>query len=134
LPLVRYGWVGGLVEPAGPLLVMFDGELAGETVHLDNVEQVSITTLVIHLEGTDLVENAELRRALVGLWRAEADEAGLAIDSMHAMGDGLRDSSEGWALAEIMSAGEPYVLRVATEPNQPGMISLRADPPNRWPV
>jgi hypothetical protein len=135
LPLIRYGWIGSVLGPDGPLVVMFDGELGGELIGVHQADPVCITSIEIRLEDLALVDDADLRRGLVALWRAEADEAGLAIESLHAMGahgDGLRDSSDGWALAEVMSAGQQYVLRVATEPTLPGVLLLRADPPNRW--
>jgi hypothetical protein len=47
-----------------------------------------------------------LRRGLVALWHAEADSAGIDVDSLHALGDGLRDSSESWALAELVAGLE----------------------------
>jgi hypothetical protein len=76
----------------------------------------------------------ELRRGLVALWHAEADTAGLDVDALHPLGDGLRDSSDSWALAELMAGGQQYVVRAFRQPNEPGFIRVRADRPNRWDV
>ena len=34
LPRVRYGWVGGMIGSAGPVVVMLDGELSRDIVDL----------------------------------------------------------------------------------------------------
>ena len=41
-PLVRYGFVGGVSSDGGPVMVMLDGELGGDVVDLDTIEQVSL--------------------------------------------------------------------------------------------
>ena len=81
-----------------------------------------------HLEGNDLIKEAELRKGLLSLWLAEADTAGLDIDCWHPMGDGVCDAPGKWCLAEIEVGGEQYVLRARTYLNTPDMVHLRAEP------
>jgi hypothetical protein len=136
LPLVRYGFIGGIAGPHGPVMVMLDGEIGSAVVELCDVQAVSITTVELCLTGDDLMDDPDLRRGLVGLWSAEADSAGLDVDSLHALGDGtgLRDSSDSWALAELTAGGESYVVRAFHLPNEPETVRVRADRPNRWDV
>lgn len=132
-PVVQYGFVGGVAGSHGPVVVMLDGELGGDVVDLCHVQPVSITNVELCLAGDDLMSEPELRRGLVALWQAEADSAGLDVDSLHPLGDGLRDSSDSWALAELVAGGEQYVVRAFRFPNEPDVVRVRADRPNRWP-
>jgi hypothetical protein len=132
-PLVRYGFVGGVTDDGGPVVVMLDGELGGDVVDLDTIEPVSICNVTLKLDGSDLLDDPTLRPGLINLWQAEAEDAGLQIAAIHPLEDGigLRDSSEGYALAELTSAGDQYMLRVtrcATE----DAILIQAGRPNRW--
>ncbi len=133
-PLVRYGFIGGVAGSAGPVVVMLDGELGGDIVDLADVEGVMVTTVELRLAGTDLVDDPELRRGLVALWHAEADSAGLDVDSLHPIGDGMRDSSDSWALAELVAGGEHYVVRAVSLPGEPDIVRVRADPANFWDI
>lgn len=131
-PMVKYGFVGGVTGTNGPVVVMLDGELGGDIVELRHVQQVSVTNVELCLAGDDLMHEPALRRGLVALWHAEADMAGIAVDAMHPLGDGLRDSSDSWALAELTAGGEQYVVRAFKLPNEPDIVRVRADRPNRW--
>lgn len=133
-PVVRYGYVGGVTGIDGPVVVMIDGELGGDVIELGDVQPVSITNVELCLAGDDLMSEPHLRRGLVALWHAEADMAGLDVDALHALGDGLRDSSDSWALAELVAGGEQYVVRAFHLPNEPDIVRVRADRPNRWDV
>lgn len=132
LPLVRYGFVGGVAGTNGPVVVMLDGELGGDILDVAELQHVTITTVELCLNGSDLMTEPLLRRGLVALWHAEADSAGLDVDSLHPLGDGLRDSSDSWALAELVAGGEQYVVRAFHVPNEPELVRVRADRPNRW--
>jgi len=132
-PVVRYGFVGGVAGREGPVVVMLDGELGGDVIDVSQISPVSITDLELRLDGSDLMSEPQLRRGLVALWHAEADTAGLDVDALHPLGDGLRDSSDSWALAELVTGGEQYVVRAFQLPNEPGIVRVRADRPNRWP-
>ncbi len=68
-----------------------------------------------------------LRQGLVNLWVAEAETAGLEIASLHCIGTGVRDSSDGYALAELSSGGEQYVLRATCAPTTTKSVMVRAD-------
>ncbi len=133
-PLVRYGVVGGVTDDDGPVVVMLDGELGGDVVELDSIAAVHISNVTLHLDGADLLDDPGLRQGLVHLWRAEAEEAGIQIGSLHPIGTGVRDSSEGYALAELSSGGEQYVLRATTCPMGGDAINVHADRPNRWEI
>lgn len=131
LPLVRYGFIGG-VTPDGPVVVMLDGELGGDVVEPDCVEPVHICNVTLTLSGSDLLDDPSLRQGLVNLWCAEAESAGLQIGWMTGLGTGVRDSSEGYALAELSSGGAQYVLRATRCLKQYDAIVVHADRPNRW--
>jgi hypothetical protein len=136
LPLVRYGFVGGLAAPrvAGSenaVSVMLDGDLAAAVIPRCRIQVVSITNVELCLSGSDLMSEPSLRRGLLALWHAEADSAGLDVDGVHPLGDGLRDSGDSWALAEMVAGGEHYVIRAYQSPGDPDTVHVRADP-NRW--
>lgn len=132
LPIVRYGFVGGVAGSEGPVVVMLDGELGGDVLDPSQIKPVTITSVELCLHGSDLMHEVTLRRGLVALWHAEADAAGLDVDSLHPLGDGLRDSSDSWALAELSAGGEHYVVRAFQLPHEPEIVRVRADRPNRW--
>ncbi len=131
-PLVRYGFVGGVPDDEGPIVVMLDGELGGDIVELSKIEPVHIQNVTLTLEGVDLLHDPSLRQGLVNLWAAEAESAGLQIGDLHAIGTGVLDAGGGYALAEMWSAGEPYVLRANTCADGRDAVVVHADPPNRW--
>jgi hypothetical protein len=126
LPLIRYGFVGGVASDIGPVVVMLDGEIGAEPVDLSQLEPVSITSVALHLDGPDLVDDPDLRRGLVNLWQAEAESAGLAVDSMHCLGAGQPDAGAGWSLAELNSGGQRYVVRALRSLH--GQVCVRAEP------
>jgi hypothetical protein len=126
LPLVRYGFVGGLAASDGPVVVMLDGELGGDVVNLTDVQPVAATTVELCLSGLDLIDDPTLRRGLLSLWLAEADTAGLDIDCWHPMGEGECDEPGAWCLAELDIGGARYVLRVRPH-LEPDMVLVRAE-------
>jgi hypothetical protein len=131
LPLVRYGFVGGATDEQ--VLVLLDGDVGDDMiVDLALVEPVTITNVELRLRGADLLDDPQLRHGLVNLWSAEAEEAGLEIGALHCMGDGVRDSSEGYSLAELIAGGEQYVLRAVRESHPSDVVRVRADRPHRW--
>ena len=132
LPLVRYGSVGGMAGRNGPVVVMLDGALGGDIVDIGDLEAVTITSVELRLPGDDLFDEPALRRALASLWEAEADTAGLAIDALHPLAEPRRDASDSWVLAELVAGGEQYIVRATRLPNDPGVVVVRADRPNRW--
>ena len=143
LPVVRYGLLadaqrptdggtasGGAAE-SSVVVVLLDGPDAGTvTVDRRDVEPLELTSFELHLTGSDLLADPALRRGLVGLWAAEAEAAGLRVDALHPAGDGLRDSSEGYLLAELVADGQHFVLRAVSAP--PRGVVVRVDRPNRW--
>jgi hypothetical protein len=126
LPLVRYGFVGGVASDVGPVVVMLDGEIGAEPVDLSQLEPVSIMTVALHLEGPDLVDDPDLRRGLLNLWQAEAESAGLAVDAVRCLGYGQPNGGESWSLAELSSGGQHYVVRALRSPH--GQVCIRAEP------
>ena len=132
-PLVRYGFVGGVTDAGGPVVVMLDGELGGDVVDLDQIEAVSICNVTLKLDGSDLLDDPALRPGLVSLWQAEAEDAGLQIAAIHPIenGVGIRDSSEGYALAELTAAGDQYMLRATRCPTGDAIL-LQCGRPQRF--
>jgi hypothetical protein len=136
LPLVRYGFIGGLVAPHGSgghpqaVSVMLDGELGASVIPRCRIQVVSVTNVELRLSGSDLMTEPDLRRGLLALWHAEADSAGLDVDALHPLGDGLRDSSDSWALAEMVAGGEHYVVRAFQAPGDPDTVRVSAA--HRW--
>ena len=132
-PIVRYGFIGGVTDANGPVVVMLDGELGGDVVELDKIEPVHICNVTLRLDGSDLIEDPSLRPGLVNLWQAEAEDAGLQIAAIHPIesGVGLRDSSEGYALAELTAAGDQYTLRAIRIPVEDAIL-LQCSRPTRY--
>ncbi len=128
-PVVRYGFVGGVTGEFGPIVVMLDGELGGEVVDAATLESVHIGNVTLTLEGSDLLDDPTLRQALVNMWAAEAESAGLQIAAIDHIGTGVRDSSQGYAIAELTSAGERYTLRAGPCPNTTDAVLVHAQPP-----
>ncbi|MEY2415293.1 MAG: hypothetical protein QOH53_627 [Ilumatobacteraceae bacterium] len=129
-PLIRYGFVGGVSGNGGPVVVMLDGELSGDVVNRSELQPVTITSVELCLRGADLIDDPDLRRGLVALWHAEADSAGLDVDELHPIGDGKRESEVCWALAELMTADQHYIVRAIQLPNEPEIIRVRAESRN----
>ena len=132
LPLVRYGFVGGVSDDGGPIVVMLDGELSGDVVDPTDIEPVHMSNVTLVLAGSDLLDDPSLRQGLVNLWAAEAETAGLEIAGLRCIGTGVRDSSEGYALAELSSGTDQYVLRASLCAHDHDAEMIRADRPNRW--
>lgn len=131
LPLVRYGFVDGVTDPTGPIVVMLDGELSGDIVTAGEIEPVHVSNVTLTLAGSDLLDDPSLRQGLVNLWAAEAEAAGLEIASLHCTGTGVRDSSGGYALAELSSGGDHYVLRGIVCPHDRDAVIVHAARPHR---
>ena len=127
LPLVRYGFVGGVTGTNGPIVVMLDGELAGDVINPTEIEPVHMSNVTLTLSGTDLLDDPSLRQGLVNLWVAEAETAGLEIAALHCIGSGVRESSDGYALAELSSGGDRYMLRATICPHDHESVMVRAD-------
>jgi hypothetical protein len=127
LPLVRYGFVGGVTGTNGPVVVMLDGELGGDVINPSEIEPVHMSNVTLILTGTDLLDDPSLRQGLVNLWVAEAETAGLEIASLNCIGTGVPDSNDGYALAELSSGGDTYVLRATICPQDHESVMLRAD-------
>ena len=127
LPLVCYGFVVGVAEPSGPVVVMLDGELDGSVAQLDELELVSVTTIELRLDGDDLVDDPSLRRGLIYLWQAEAESAGLDVDSVRCLGAGQPGDHGSWSLADLWSGGQQYVVRALRSTADPSVVCVRAD-------
>jgi hypothetical protein len=129
LPLVRYGFVGGFDTDHDHAVVMLDGDVTGDiVVDLSQLAPVTITTVELSLQGADLLDDPSLREALVNLWSAEADQAGLEIRSLECLnGRATVDSTGTYTLAELWAGSEHYVLRAS--PDRLGTVHLRATEP-----
>jgi hypothetical protein len=131
-PVVRYGFVGGVTGDSGPVVVMLDGELGGDVVDVATLQPVHISNVTLTLEGSGLLDDPALRQALANMWVAEAESAGLQIAAMHHIGTGIRDSSEGYTIAELSSAGEQYTLRATRCMTVADAVLVQAQIPNRF--
>lgn len=132
LPRHSYGFIGGRVDRNGRVVVMLDGHLRGDVVvAVDQLELVTVTTVALHLDGGhDLLDEPSLRQGLVSLWEAEAEEAGLHVEHVRRLGTGVRDTGGfGFALAEVMTGGQLYVLRATANGD---VVSVRADLARRF--
>jgi hypothetical protein len=127
LPLVRYGFVGGVASERGPVMVMLDGELNGDVIDLEQLQPVTITNVELQLDGPDLIDDPALRRGLVHLWQAEAEQAGLDVDSMECLGAGQQLPDRSWSLAALESGGERYVVRARRADGDPEVVLIRAE-------
>jgi len=130
-PLIRYGFVGAHEHANGRVVVMLDGDLKGNTViPIGDLEFVTITNIELQFTGSDLLDDPSLRQGLVNLWSAEADQAGLDVGLSH-LGTGVVDTvGNGFALADLQSGGQHYVLRASQD--ETDTIHVRADLPRRW--
>ena len=84
LPLVRYGFVGGVASESGPVMVMLDGELNGDVIDLEQLQPVIDHQRRAAPRRARPDRRPELRRGLVHLWQAEAEQAGLDVDAWSA--------------------------------------------------
>ena len=127
-PLIRYGFVRSMAGPEGPAIVMLDGELGGEVIDVDQLAHVSVTAIELRLDGDDLLGDPDLRRGLMALWRAEAESAGLDVDTVNGDGSGQPDGDDGdvWWLAAIASGGERYTLKAMPDTARPGTVWVGA--------
>ncbi|WP_040495756.1 hypothetical protein [Ilumatobacter nonamiensis] len=132
-PLVRYGFVGGVTDDNGPVVIMLDGELGGDVVDLDKIEPVHICNVTLKLDGRDLLDDLTLRSGLVSLWEAEAEDAGLQIGAIHPIvGRGRSDDGDdGCELAELTAAGDQYLLR-AVRCKSEDAILIHCTRPHPW--
>ena len=131
LPLIRYGFVG-YYDGNGHVTVMLDGDLTGDTVvDLSQLAAVSITSVELCLSGADLLDDPSLRQGLVNLWSAEVDEAGLEIRALERLGNGVKESDDGFALAQLWAGSEQYVLRASRDDTGETVV-VRADAPRIW--
>lgn len=136
LPVVRYGTVGAELPSGGPVVVMFDDLLGGDIVDAGEIEAVTYDSIVLHLEGLDLVRNPVLRGGLADMWRAEADIAGLSIPAMFPLGTddqpGVADAPDSWLLCEFTAPAGTHVVRAFVHPSAPDSVVVRADRSNHW--
>lgn len=128
LPLVRYGFVGGDIEIGDAIAVMLDGDLKAGVIDVSQLRPVSVTNVVLHLDGRDLLGDADLRAGLVRLWLAEAETAGLDVGDVQRFGDGWCDDRGRWTLGELTSGGERYLVRATTDPSTADVINVHARP------
>lgn len=124
-PLVRYGFVRSHLADDEPVVVMLDSEISTEIVEPEEVALVTITSIELRLDGRDLLDDPDLRRGLMPLWQAEAESAGLDVDSV--VHDGRQESSLCWSLASLTSGGVEYVLRALRQSDDPSVVRVRAD-------
>lgn len=133
LPIVRYGTVGGELPSNGPIVVMFDDLLGGDIVDRSEVRLVSLDSLELRLNGSDLVSDPEVRSGLAHMWLAESDLAGLPVMAIFPLGDGagVRDANH-WLLAEFTHNAETWIIRAMLSDDDEATVVIRADRSNHW--
>ena len=81
--------------------------------------------------GGDLLDDPSLRQGLVNLWSAEVDEAGLEIRSLERLGNGVKESDDGFALAQLW-AGRTSTCCAPAGDNTGEIVVVKADVPRFW--
>ena len=127
LPLVRYGFVGGVASESGPVMVMLDGELNGDVIDLEQLQPVTDHQRRAAPRRARPDRRPELRRGLVHLWQAEAEQAGLDVDALECLGAGQQLPDQSWSLASLDSGGEHYVVRARRHQADPEVVLIRAE-------
>lgn len=128
-PLVRYGFVGGCNGAGNRVVVMFDGDLKGDhVIDLDQLQPVTVTTVELRLQGSDLLDDPSLHHGLVSLWSAEAEQAGLEVHAIeHVNGHGVPTPGTGHlTLAEIRAGGRSYRLEAVPDTTMHDLVRVRA--------
>ena len=134
-PIVRYGTIGSATSHDSPLVVLFDDHGTSDIFDWSEVELVTVTSVELHLTGEQLLSDAQTRRGLADMWRAEADLAGLCIDAVRLLGDddcGLAEPADRWLLAEFTYETQPHVVHATPHRDAPDTVVIRADRVNRW--
>ena len=123
LPLVRYGFVGGVAGEPGPVVVMLDGELSGDVVDLEPAAA-----------GDDHERRAAPRRRRPDRRsrpapRPRAPVAGRGRHGRARRRLGARASApasscptSSWSLAALTSGGEQYVVRALRTDVDPEVV------------
>ncbi len=134
LPWVRYGWVSRMAADTDVAVVLFDDALDDERVEAGRLEPVSLPDLRLELEGSDLLAEPVLRAGLAGLWAAEAERAGLDVAGLRRLDGGSEDSrgAGSYAIAELVSAGRPWILAAYEQPDQPGRVVVAPRRAGPW--
>ncbi len=110
-PVTRYGFVSGDHDGAGQVMALLDGELKAQLVNPEHLAPVTISTVKLVLTDSGLLDDPSLLQALVNMWTAEADDAGLDIDAVEAVTPTRTDADDGYVVAYLRSADELYTLR-----------------------
>lgn len=135
IPIVRYGTIAADHRGSGPAVVIFDDLSGSDLVDVSEIAGVDYDTVELRFAGTDVMHDADLRRGLAPMWRAEADLAGLAVQALFPLGEGgagVFDGEASWTLAEFTVHGATHVVRATVDANDPTTVVIRADRMNRW--
>lgn len=135
IPIVRYGTIASDHRGSGPVAVMYDDLSGSDLVDVSEIRSVDYDTVELRFAGTEVMCDAELRRGLSAMWRAEADMAGLAVQAMFPIGHddaGTFDGDASWTLAEFTVHGTTHVVRATVDIHDPTTVVVRADRMNRW--
>lgn len=135
IPIVRYGTVASDHRGPGPVPVLFDDLAGGDLVDISEVTRVDFDTVELHMSGTDLLDDQQLRSGLATMWCAEARLAGLTVNALFPMGDdghGVSDQHGGWMLAEFTVHGTAHVVRATPIPDAAATVVVRADRVDHW--
>jgi hypothetical protein len=129
-PSYEYGFLESIEPDRTSAIVIVDHALQPWRVSLEHVAAVAITTVELCLDSNDMFRSighdATLRRDLVHRWLAEAEEAGLDLEGVEPLDDGVHAGLGTWPLAEVRSAGSRFLLRVEINTVKSGVLRIHA--------
>ena len=111
----EYGFLERIDSGRTHAIVLLDDELSPQRVALADIAPIAIATVELcidtnHMETAPSGEPA-LRDELVVLWQAEAEQAGINVESLIILPMGSRAGLDTWALAELHAGGVRFLLR-----------------------
>jgi hypothetical protein len=115
IPVYRYGYLDRLDAARTTAIVFLDDDIRATRVPVSDVSTIGITTVELCVDTVDLfrqlAHESALRERLVARWRDEAERAGLAIEGLVALAEGVHADFDTWALAELHAGGKRFLLR-----------------------
>jgi len=114
-PAFEYGFLERIDDGRTHAVVLLDDELSPQRVALADIAPIEIATVELCID-TNNMETAPsgepaLRDELIVLWQAEAEQAGIDVESLVALPTGSRADLDTWALAELHAGGVRFLLR-----------------------
>ena len=128
----RYGYVERIVSARTHALVFLDDEIRARHVPVDDIVPVHVSTVDVFIADALLdrgtLPESTVRRELIRRWGWEADDAGLDVEGVIALGEGAYADLDTWALAELNAGGAHYLLRAHFGCSEPRTVHIHAVP------